>query len=105
MAGEFANLIDSNQVGAVTLAFETMIADSFVKHPMRHVTRSEVNRRFDICAKIFKTLRGELKWGVQRAIDRMPDYLNKVLNGESWQPDARACWMPGDDEPKQIVRG
>lgn len=107
MAGEFVKLIDSKQVSAVTLAFERAIADSFVTHPMRHMTRAEVKRRFDECSKIFCELRGQLKWGVQRAIDHIPEYLGKVLNGESWKPDRRACWMPGDDDQitQRISRG
>lgn len=104
MAGEFVKLIDSKQVGAVTLAFTKTIEASFITHPMRVMTQSEVKRRFNICASIFCELRGNLKWGVQRAVDRVPEYLGKVLNGESWKPDARACWMPGDDtEIKQRI--
>lgn len=61
--GVFARLVDENHVGKVTMAFEEAITKSFEKHPMRHLTKSEVDRRFDLAAKIFVKLRGELKWG------------------------------------------
>lgn len=96
MAGEFAKLIDEREVSRVTLSFEAAIENSFVSHPMRHMTHAEVKRRFEICASIFAKLRGELKWGITRALDRIPDYLNDVLSGKDWTPDKRQCWMPGD---------
>lgn len=92
----FARLIDENQVSRVTLAFEEMIANSFVTHPMNHLTRAEVKRRFDMCSKIFETLRSDLKWGVERILGRLPGYLASELDGIDWKPDARTIWAPGD---------
>lgn len=91
-------LVDEHQIARVTIAFEEAIADSFVAHPMRHTTGAEVKRRFDICASIFVKLRSDLKWGIARALDRIPEYLNTVLSGNDWTPDTRACWMPGDEK-------
>lgn len=92
----FAKLIDENQVSRVTLAFEKAIADSFTKHPQNHLTRAEVKRRFDMCSKIFETLRSDLKWGVERILSKLPTYLDHELNGTDWTPDTRTIWAPGD---------
>jgi hypothetical protein len=98
--GVFASLVESGQVGRVTLAFEEAIADTFVSHPMRQgvsgITASEVKRRFNLCAEIFVKLKGEMKWSLQRALDHVPIYLKDELNGTDWKPNARTCWMPGD---------
>jgi len=97
MSGAFAKLVDDERdLSRVTLAIEAAIARSFETHPMRHMTHAEVKRRFDICARIFERLRGQLGWGVVRALDMMPQYLEAELNGSTWTPDARACWMPKD---------
>jgi hypothetical protein len=97
MAGAFANLIESERdLARVTLAIEDAIARSFETHPMRHPTQAEVKRRFDMCARIFERLRGQLGWGLVRTLDLMPLYLDTELNGSIWTPDARACWTPED---------
>ena len=95
-AGVFAKLVEEGQVAKVTLGFEEAITLSFVKHPMRHMTKAEVDRRFDIAAKIFTKLRGDLKWGIDRVLGHLPEYLNAELAGSDWTPDARSCWMPTD---------
>ncbi len=94
--GVFARLVDENHVGKVTMAFEEAITKSFEKHPMRHLTKSEVDRRFDLAAKIFVKLRGELKWGIDRALGHLSEYLGAELSGSDWTPDPRSCWMPED---------
>ncbi len=93
--GTFSGLIELNQVGRVTIAFEVMIAQSLARDKCR-ATRSEVKRRFDICADIFKQLRGDLHWGIDRALNFLPTYLRAELDGVSWQPDKRSMWMPFD---------
>lgn len=95
--GTFVKLVEDGKVGTVTVAFERAITRSFAKHPMRHTTVAEIKRRFEMCAAIFVKLRGELHWGLQRALDKIPEYLDAELSGSAWTPDARACWMPGDD--------
>lgn len=97
--GSFAKLIDEGQVGRVTLAFEETIAASFETHKMRHMTTAEVKRRFEMCARIFEKLRGELKWGIERILDTLPTYLGCELDGKDWASDAqgaRTIWAPGD---------
>jgi hypothetical protein len=94
--GVFARLVDEGHVGKVTLAFEEAIAKSFETHPMRHLTKSEVDRRFEMVAKIFTKLRADLKWGIDRALAHLSEYLGAELSGSSWTPDTRSCWMPED---------
>lgn len=97
MSGVFARLAANEaELLQVTTSIENVVARSFETHRMQHITRAEVKRRFDLCARIFERLRGDLSWGLARIFDRMPEYLAAELNGSTWTPDARACWFPQD---------
>lgn len=100
-SGVFRGLIEDDLVGRVTNDFVEAIQGSFSEDAERDgrlppMTRAEVRRRFDICAKIFIQLRGDLKWGIQRITDHLPIYLRAELDGKTWEPDQRKCWMPRD---------
>jgi len=60
------------------------------------MTQAEVRRRFGICERLFRQLRGDLHWGLTRVLDHLPTYLRYELDGQPWEPDARSCWMPDD---------
>lgn len=94
-SGTFSGLIEIGQVGRVTVAFEKFIADSFVTDGAR-MTRSEIKRRFDMCSNIFKKLRGDLHWGIERTLNFLPTYLRDELEGVDWKPETRTMWMPSD---------
>lgn len=89
-------LTDPGQLGRVTAAIETAVAKSFESHAMRHTTRAEVKRRFDICLRWFRALREEYKWSNDRAADTLAQALAAELNGGTFTPDARSVWMPED---------
>ena len=93
--GAFSNLVSQQQVGAATVAIEHAIARSF-KDDNARVTADEVRRRFAICERLLRHLRGDLGWGLQRALDHLPHYLRCELDGVPWEPDARTIWTPGD---------
>ncbi len=93
--GTFSDLVNQQQVGAATVAIERAIARSFGEDNAR-VTGDEVRRRFAICERLLRQLRGDLGWGLQRALDHLPRYLRCELEGVPWQPDARTIWTPGD---------
>ena len=95
--GAFADLVAADQVGCVSLAIERAIERSFREDGAR-VTGAEVRRRFAICERLFRRLRGDLGWGLQRALDHLPRYLRCELDGIPWQPDARMVWVPADGE-------
>ena len=108
MAGEFADLISEGQLGRVTYGVEVAVTKSFETDQKRlgplhisraqNITRSEVKRRTDICLRIFKELRGDLKWGVERILDHLPQFLRAELDGVPWRPDTEHClWTPGTD--------
>lgn len=97
-SGSFKDLVGSKRhLGKVTLAIETAIQVSFATNEGT-ITQSEVKRRFELCQKIFKILRGDLKWGIERIIDHLPQYLTAELNGSDWDPGTqqRQCWIPSD---------
>lgn len=52
-------------------------------------SRAEYVRRTEICVKIFRELRGDLKWTVERILDHLPGFLRKQLDGVPWEPEAR----------------
>lgn len=94
--GAFLDLVSEEQVAHVMRAVERAIADSFATcgGPM---TAAEVRRRFAICERIVRELRGDLRWGLQRVLDHLPHYLRCELDGTPWKPDERAVWVPEDE--------
>ena len=83
----------------VVNGFHSIISKSFAKgcDPVRgNPTASLVRDRFKICERIYRALRNEKKWGVQRILDKLPEYLHCELNGQGWEPDARSVWVPTD---------
>lgn len=95
MPGNFLALIDGEQLGRVVLGIEAAVTRSFTTDGTR-LTDAEVRRRFGICERLFRQLRGDLGWGVARVLDHLPHYLRCELDGQAWEPDQRMCWMPGD---------
>lgn len=94
----FLDLISEEQLARVTIAIERAIADSFASDGSR-MTGAEVRRRFALCERLVRQLRGDLGWGLQRVLDHLPHYLRCELDGVPWTPDARAVWLPGDEAP------
>jgi len=97
----FADLIDDPETLAkVTVGFEGIITNSFMpgRNPVRDgvPTMGHVKERFAILERWYRILRKEKLWGVQRILDNLPNALHAELNGNSWEPDERACWMPDD---------
>ena len=102
MKGELARLssdekrqVSHGVLAAVTASFQE---DQKRKNRTRsvNVTGAELKRRVNLCLKIYRELRGDLGWGLQRAIDHLPRYLRFELDGISWEPDQRKVWAPGD---------
>ena len=79
----------------VTSAFVGLIQGSFETHPMRHVTQDEVRRRFGILERWYRVLRGDRGWSVARVLDTLPRALLAELNGQRFEPEARASWLGG----------
>lgn len=108
-AGVFASLVTEDKIAEVVRGIETAVLKSFEEDmkPGRIVlvhgssgapraTQAEAARRTQLCLKIFRALRGDLKWTLPRAIDHLSIYLRKELDGEPWEPEAkRASWMTG----------
>lgn len=59
-------------------------------------SREETRRRFGILMDWAVVLRGDLKWGVHRIVDCMPEILKTVLAGGKWSPSNRQCWITGN---------
>lgn len=83
-------------LGRITIGIYEAISQSFEEQKMRNPTREEVKRRFGICINWAKTLRGDLKWGLDRIVDTMGDVLRTELMGTKFEPDNRSCWIPSD---------
>lgn len=107
-AGVFASLIEHDQVATVVVGIEKAVVRSFEKdkQPGRIIlvtgaadakpTAAEAKRRGQICVKMFRELRGDLKWTVERILDEMPRFLQMELDGVSWEPVAkRSTWAAG----------
>ncbi len=103
--GVFLDLVQHDQIAKVVRGIETAVAQSFIDERARQAivlvgkapTRDEVKRRGQICLRVFKELRGDLKWGVDRILDHLPYYLRCELDGVSWRPEdhtKRNVWSP-----------
>lgn len=66
------------------------------EHKMNEITQQEIRRRSAICMDWAKTFRGDLKWGIQRVVDTLPDALNSELSGKKYVPSNRQCWITAD---------
>ena len=96
--GVFASLVTEDKHGKVALGIEAAVAQSFIEdtapgriivHGGNRITHAEIKRRGQMCLKIFGTLRGDLKWTVERILDHLALYLRKELDGVGWEPEAR----------------
>jgi hypothetical protein len=102
MAGELLDLVERDQLGRVTTAVHRAIARSFDDdlaaakngRVVSYLTGAETRRRFDICIRIVKVCRGDLKWSVVRICDNLYRFLRAELDGQDWKPDARLIWTP-----------
>ena len=95
MPAPFLDLVEQGQLVQAVLAIERAVTGSF-EVDGSWMTAAEVRRRFQICERLFRQLRGDLRWGLVRVIDHLPHYLRCELDGQAWEPDRRTCWMPGD---------
>ena len=93
----FLNLFPpGDALGQLTRGITAAVGQSFNEQNMRNPTRDEVVRRFNLCLKWAKTLRGDLEWGLDRICDELPNALGSELLGLEYKPPARQCWIPSD---------
>ena len=85
-------------LGKLVNACHMAINGSFIQQAMRNPTHDEVKRRLEICVNAAIEMRGELKWGMQRICDTLPEVLRTELSGAKWVPAARerSLWIPQD---------
>jgi hypothetical protein len=93
--GFFLDLLAQDQIGPVVLGIENAVAQSFVEDRGRP-TGDEIRRRFNLCARIVKQLRGDLSWAIPRVVDHLPRYLRCELDGILWTPETRSVWTPSE---------
>lgn len=96
-ARSWLSMVDAADLPRITTGIEEAVDRSFAEDHAR-MTSAEIRRRFDICERVLAQLRGDLGWGLQRAIDRLPYYLRCELDGQPWEPDNRTIWMPEDGQ-------
>ena len=95
MARTFMDLLEKDEIARVMLAIERAVSKSFADDGAR-MTGDEIRRRFAICERLIRRLRGDLGWGLHRVLDHLRHYLRCELDGQAWEPDARTIWMPED---------
>src|SRR3989339_412897 len=76
--------------------FENAVMRSFEDRALHGqcITENEARRRVQICERIWKVLRIEKKWSLQRACDHLYHFLINELDGIQWEPDTRTIWVP-----------
>lgn len=106
--GPFLQLVTEDKIPQVVAGIEAAVIASFavdadrsniVMASGRRITSAEMKRRVEMCAEMFREVRGELKWSVARITDHLPDMLRKRLDGEEWRPEENgpAHWAPSLD--------
>lgn len=97
------DLVMHDQLPRAGAIIHKAVEESFAtdRPKMRHMTHAEVKRRFDIALRIFKTLRGDKGWSLERIGDNLPAYVRNELDGVAWQPDTRSLWTP--DAPSIVL--
>lgn len=90
-------------LGTVTTGIQKAVDRSLASHPMRHVTRDEIRRRFGICVKWFKAMRLDYKFSIDRAVAQLGAALRAELDGRSFDPHTRALWRPEEERPSGLV--
>lgn len=98
-AGMLAGLVAANKMEEVFESFNEAIQRSFTTDnpPMRDIKRSEVVRRFGLCMKVFRVLRGDKRWSIPKIKDYLHTYLRCELDGATWEPDESRVWVPDAD--------
>ena len=99
----FGGSIDASnraEVDQVMTAITRVIARSFLDRPPRaRSSDAAVKARFDLCVRIFRRLRLELRFSLPRAVDELPGYLRKELDDEHVRiyGARRSIWAVEDD--------
>jgi hypothetical protein len=80
MSGVLAELFVGGHIMRVEKSIHAAVEQSFQTHPMRRLTRSEVNRRFQICVSLIEILRVDMQWSVFRICDHLTRFLQMELD-------------------------
>ena len=93
--GSVASLFGDN-LRELQVGIRNVVRKSFETKGMRSPTEAAVRDRVDFCVTKAAELRRELIWGTERIIDSLPAALAAHLDGRTWEPSKRACWVPED---------
>lgn len=86
-------MVGTDNLHTVVELFTDVIGASFLSHPMRESKDAEVRRRFGLCMKVFRSLKGDLGWPLPRIVDLLPVYVRCELDGVPWEPSSRRVWL------------
>lgn len=97
MAGEFFEILargDKALMRRVLESVQRTIQASF-QQDMAKPTHAEVARRFRIVENLFRELRSEHGWAIERVLGSLPVALRCKLDGVDWDPTKqRMIWAP-----------
>lgn len=94
-ASAIAHVVGEENVTRVASELSSIVEASFVVAPVRRLTRSAIQERIDICLRLLRLLRGDLKWSLTKALDHVAEYLVYELNGVAYTPNPSSTWSPG----------
>jgi hypothetical protein len=90
----FGDLVDSPEdfkrvydVFFTTIMLSFRLVDTAALGYSTIISTDEVKRRFEICARWFRTLRGELGYGLNRTLAAIPKALVCELTDQEYKPD------------------
>lgn len=102
MRSELLEMFTSSWGRRLESAVFVAIDKSFETHPMQNTTNAEVHRRTDICVKLIKRLRSDLRWSAPRIIDNLSVFLRYELDGADYDDLVRALRPPAPIVPGNV---
>ena len=91
-------LIRASDLPRVACATKLAIIRTFAEDGVdwRQQTQASIKMRADAAEKILRMLLGEKKWGLDRALAQLYEYLRLEVRGIPWEPASRTLWVPDD---------
>lgn len=86
------------QLERVARGVTAIVTNSFVDRPCM-ATTAEIKRRGNICIELFKELRRDCGFSVERCLDVIPGALRAKIDGSMWEPPTGNTWAGSDEGP------
>jgi hypothetical protein len=99
--GSLQDLVRSDSEAKEVFAgfFKAIVASFYTDQvQLLQITAHELRRRVMLCIQLFRDMRGDCYWTLNRTLDTLPHALRVTLDGEVFEPKKeRSTWAATDD--------